>query len=100
MCGICGIMRLGKVPDGPFGSLIERMTDSLAHRGPSDRGTWNDGRRVALGSRRLAVIDLSPNGRQPMTNEDGSIHIAYNGEVYNFRDLKQRFRLADHHDFR
>ena len=98
MCGICGIMQLESGDLG--GLLIERMTDSIAYRGPDDRGTWSDG-RVAIGSRRLSVIDLSPMGRQPMSNEDGSIHIVYNGEVYNFRELKQRFRLAERgHIFR
>src|SRR5262245_40361179 len=100
MCGICGIMQLGSESGDLSGLLIERMTDSIAYRGPDDRGTWSDG-RVAIGSRRLSVIDLSPMGRQPMSNEDGSIHIVYNGEVYNFRELKQRFRLAERgHIFR
>jgi asparagine synthase (glutamine-hydrolysing) len=76
------------------------MTDTLAHRGPNDRGIWQNG-RIALGHRRLSVIDLSSAGRQPMGNEDGSVQIVYNGEVYNFRDLKQRFALVEHgHLFR
>jgi asparagine synthase (glutamine-hydrolysing) len=81
-------------------TLIERMTEVIAHRGPNDRGTWRDD-RVALGSRRLSVIDLRPLGRQPMSNEDGSVHIVYNGEVYNFRELKERFALVERgHIFR
>jgi asparagine synthase (glutamine-hydrolysing) len=76
------------------------MTDTLAHRGPNDRGTWQDD-RITLGHRRLSVIDLSRAGRQPMGNEDGSVQIVYNGEVYNFQDLKERFRLVERgHVFR
>src|SRR5438874_5848593 len=82
MCGICGVLRRGPAPIDPAGGLVDRMTDSLAHRGPSDRGTWTDG-RVALGARRLSVIDLSSAGHQPMANEDGTVYLVYNGEVYN-----------------
>ncbi|MGH7766307.1 MAG: asparagine synthase (glutamine-hydrolyzing), partial [Candidatus Binatia bacterium] len=88
MCGICGIMSLS--PDGgeSRNELIARMTAILAHRGPNGSGIWRDN-RIALGHRRLSVIDLSEAGRQPMGNEDGSIQIVYNGEVYNFRELKK-----------
>ncbi len=102
MCGLCGILRLGDRaidPDGPDGRLLDRMTDVLAHRGPNDRGTWSDG-RVALGHRRLSVIDLSRAGRQPMANADGSVQLAYNGEIYNFRELAERFRLREKYPFR
>ncbi len=98
MCGVCGVLRLGEAPIDQ--ELIERMTATLTHRGPDDRGTWRDD-RVALGSRRLAVIDTSPAGRQPMTSEDGNVCITYNGEVYNFRELKERHRLVERgHVFR
>src|SRR5262247_3924368 len=100
MCGICGIMCLGSSTSDLGGMLIDRMTDTLAHRGPNDRGTWSDD-RIALGSRRLAVIDLSSAGHQPMGNEDNSVQIVYNGEVYNFQELKDRFALVEHgHVFR
>jgi asparagine synthase (glutamine-hydrolysing) len=100
MCGIVGLLRLspsaGEVSDG----LLDRMTDSVTHRGPSDRGTWRD-EWVGLGARRLSVIDLTLAGHQPMGNEDGSIQVVYNGEVYNFRDLKERFQLVQRgHTFR
>ncbi len=94
MCGICGILNIGTNSDTHFGDLIDSMTDSMAHRGPNDRGTWQN-HQVALGSRRLSVIDLSRAGRMPMSNEDGSIMISYNGEVYNFQELKQRFALEE-----
>lgn len=92
-------MRLSAAPFDPAGGLLDRMTDTLAHRGPDDRGTWQD-ERVALGARRLSVIDLSPAGHQPMTNEDGSVVLVFNGEVYNFRELAERHHLRARHTFR
>jgi asparagine synthase (glutamine-hydrolysing) len=94
MCGICGALQLGpeKAPVEP--ALIERMTAVLAHRGPDDSGTYLNG-RVGLGHRRLSVIDLSRNGRQPMCNEDGSVWVVFNGEIYNFADLKKQHRLEE-----
>lgn len=99
MCGICGVLRLDPNAEKIEQSLIDRMTDSLAHRGPNDRGTWADD-WVSLGSRRLSVIDLSAAGHMPMSNEESTVHIVYNGELYNFRELKERFRLAERHKFR
>ncbi len=99
MCGICGALRLNPNAPKVEQSLIDRMTDSLAHRGPNDRGTWSDD-RISLGSRRLSVIDLSTAGHMPMSNEDGTVHIVYNGELYNFRELKEQFKLAERYSFR
>src|SRR5262245_56886546 len=100
MCGICGIMRTAPSVGGPWDGLIDRMTDVQSHRGPDDRGTWHDD-RIALGHRRLSIIDLSRAGRQPMSNEDGSIQMVYNGEVYNFQELRRKFRLDERgHVFR
>lgn len=83
MCGICGIV--GNVDP----NVIERMTLSLTHRGPDDGGAEIfPNRKLALGHRRLSVIDLSPSGRQPMSNEDGTVWISFNGEIYNYRELK------------
>jgi asparagine synthase (glutamine-hydrolysing) len=93
-------MQLGAALTPADEQLISRMTDTLTHRGPNDRGTWSRG-RISLGHRRLSVIDLSSAGHQPMTNEDGSVVIVYNGEVYNFRELKQRHQLEERgHKFR
>ncbi len=92
MCGICGIMKTGLPSSKSDGELISQMTETLAHRGPSDQGTWVN-EKISLGHRRLSVIDLSDAGHQPMTNEDGSVVIVYNGEVYNFKELKQCFKL-------
>ncbi len=88
MCGICGYA--GR--DDP--ASIEKMTDRLAHRGPDGAGTrflpTRDGRvPVALGHRRLAIIDPSPRGAQPMSYADGRYWVTYNGELYNFRELKR-----------
>lgn len=100
MCGICGILRINPAANGVESKLIDRMTDSLAHRGPNDRGVWND-KLISLGSRRLSVIDLSSAGHMPMCNEDGTVQIVYNGEVYNFRELKEQFALVERgHIFR
>jgi asparagine synthase (glutamine-hydrolysing) len=94
MCGI-----VGKIHFDPERTIareqIERMTESLYHRGPDDSGIWIDG-NVALGHRRLSIIDLSPSGRNPMGNEDGTIWIVYNGEVYNFRELRPELEARGH----
>ena len=92
MCGICG--RIDQ--SGVRMEDIERMTGALAHRGPDGEGIHVDG-RVGFGHRRLAIIDLE-GGRQPMSNEDGTIWITFNGEIYNFRELRRN--LVQKHHFR
>jgi asparagine synthase (glutamine-hydrolysing) len=94
MCGICGILETRGDLAPSERDLVSRMAAAIAHRGPDDVGDYAD-RHVALGHRRLSVIDLSANGHQPMSNEDGTVWIVFNGEVYNFLDLKQRFRLVE-----
>ncbi|MFH1787884.1 MAG: asparagine synthase (glutamine-hydrolyzing), partial [Candidatus Altiarchaeota archaeon] len=87
MCGICGVFDYGgKAPVD--GKTIRFMCDTMVHRGPDDEGCHVDG-CVGLGHRRLSIIDLSERGRQPMVNEDGSVWITYNGEVYNFMELRR-----------
>ena len=94
MCGICG--RLNFDPARPVGeALLRRMTAALAHRGPDDEGVWA-APGIGLGNRRLAIIDLSPQGHQPMPNEDGSAWITFNGEAYNFQDLRPALEAAGH----
>jgi asparagine synthase (glutamine-hydrolysing) len=83
MCGIAGIVGLDQ-PEAA--GAIERMSNALAHRGPDGRGTWTD-RTLAFGHRRLAILDLSDAGLQPMRTPDGRFTIVHNGEVYNFRDV-------------
>ncbi len=94
MCGICGIVMRDSEQPVEHG-LIERMTDSLVHRGPDAGDVHVDG-QVALGHRRLRIIDLSERGAQPMTNEDGSVYITYNGEVYNFAELRHDLERRGH----
>ncbi|MFL5291617.1 MAG: asparagine synthase (glutamine-hydrolyzing), partial [Myxococcales bacterium] len=94
MCGISGF--LNRDPSRPAdGELLARMTDVIAHRGPDGSGVHLDG-PVALGHRRLAIIDLSSAGAQPMTNEDGTIWIVFNGEIYNFLDLHRELEAKGH----
>lgn len=85
MCGIAGIFNA----DGKSVAIgtLRKMTEVIKHRGPDGEGYWTHG-FVGLGHRRLAIIDLSPLGHQPMQNADGSVVIAYNGEVYNFNELR------------
>jgi asparagine synthase (glutamine-hydrolysing) len=71
------------------------MTDSLTHRGPDDRGTYVDG-QMGLGFRRLSILDLSPAGHQPMCNEDGTLWIVFNGEIYNFQELRPQLERRGH----
>jgi len=73
------------------------MRDSLTHRGPDDAGLYvSPDRKVALGNRRLAIIDLSPAGHQPLCNEQGTVWITYNGEVYNFQELYRQLVAKGH----
>lgn len=85
MCGIAGIFNLNGEPASPV--LLKKMTDALAHRGPDGEGSYVD-RFMGLGHRRLAIIDLSLAGKQPMITGDKQYAITYNGEVYNFRELR------------
>ena len=97
MCGICGIVSSDRSERiDPY--VLTAMRDILAHRGPDDKGNYI-GPGVALGHRRLSIIDLRPEGRQPMANEDGSIQIVFNGEIYNFADHYQ-FLISRGHRFR
>ncbi|MDZ7296253.1 MAG: asparagine synthetase B, partial [candidate division KSB1 bacterium] len=98
MCGFVGVLKceeraapLGEEVLGPMASL-------LRHRGPDDHGSYWDG-TCGLAHQRLSIIDLSVAGRQPMGSEDGSVWVAYNGEVYNFRELRREFNLDQRHRF-
>lgn len=85
MCGIAGIFNLNGEPVSPV--ILRRMTDAIAHRGPDGEGHFTDG-DVGLGHRRLAIIDLSPAAHQPMLSNDGRYALIYNGEIYNFQELR------------
>jgi asparagine synthase (glutamine-hydrolysing) len=85
MCGITGLIHLDGAPVSP--QILQRMTDAIAHRGPDGEGHWIEG-NVGFGHRRLAIIDLSPAGHQPMVSADHRYLLVYNGEVYNYRELR------------
>ncbi len=97
MCGIFGIVaQNARVPDG----VLERGTRSLAHRGPDDSGTIllhdsvHGSVEIGLGNRRLAILDLSPLAHQPMHDTETGNWIVYNGEIYNFRDVRHELEQA------
>ena len=90
MCGIVGFV--GARAD--MQEILQKMTDLIAHRGPDGEGHYIDG-PVALGHRRLSIIDLA-GGSQPMFNEDGTLAVVFNGEVYNFQSLRQELMEAGH----
>ncbi len=98
MCGFAGLVRLD---GGPIDeALLARMTRVIAHRGPDGEGLRTlAGGQVGLGFRRLAILDLSDVGMQPMSNEDGSVWVAFNGEIYNHAELRERL-VARGHVFR
>ena len=97
MCGISGFVNRDK--DCPADeALLRRMTDVIAHRGPDGSGHFCSG-PVGLGHRRLAIIDLSQNGAQPMHNEDGAVTVTFNGEIYNYLPLREEL-IAKGHVFR
>jgi len=94
MCGICGMV--GSPAGAPVdANALVRMRDVLTHRGPDEAGLLLRP-SVGLGHRRLSIIDLSPAGRQPMSNEDGSIWLIYNGETYNFKELRRNLERRGH----
>ena len=93
MCGISGILYHDRARR-PERRVIEAMTDSLIHRGPDDGGCYLDG-PVGLGNRRLSIIDVA-SGHQPMSNEDGTVWITYNGEVYNYAELSDELHTKGH----
>ena len=94
MCGIAGLANCGDK------EVLGRMTHVLSHRGPDDSGLWErrfpDGSYIGLGSRRLAILDLSADGHMPMCNEDRTVWITYNGEIYNFAELRRELQAKGH----
>lgn len=98
MCGITGFIDLScQLTNPELMSIVTRMSDQIRHRGPDDVGTWADAETgVALGFRRLAILDLSPTGHQPMLSTDGRYVIIYNGEIYNFSELRNELGKLGH----
>ena len=90
MCGICGRINREKEEPGRLRNSVEQMMRLIEHRGPDHGALWNDS-RAALGYRRLSIIDLSPSGNQPVLSEDGRKVLVFNGEIYNFLEIKKQF---------
>ena len=88
MCGIAGFTWRDE-------KLIAKMSDAIRHRGPDQHGYYCDD-HVSLGHRRLSIIDLTENGRQPMANEDGNVQVVFNGEIYNFQSVRQELLRKGH----
>ena len=91
MCGIAGIFSSGSIEPG----LLERMANVIAHRGPDDQGIWDD-REAGIGfaHRRLAIVDLSAHGHQPMHSADGRFTICFNGEIYNHPEIRRELEAG------
>lgn len=94
MCGICGKFNVASGDPVPP-ELIKRMADVLRHRGPDGEGYYVH-KNIGLGHRRLKIIDLET-GQQPMFNEDGSLVVIFNGEIYNFMELRRELQASGHH---
>src|SRR5262245_44413866 len=95
MCGICGVFDYRRKRAIDRGS-VRSMLETIRHRGPDDDGVYVAG-EVGLGNRRLSIIDVD-GGKQPITNEDGSVVLVFNGEIYNYRELREQL-LARGHTF-
>src|SRR5688572_13554913 len=93
MCGITGLWSGRPEPNGA--ATAQRMASAISHRGPDDHATWDDADiGIALAHRRLSIVDLSPLGRQPMVSASGRYVLVFNGEVYNYRRLREELPAA------
>ena len=95
MCGVCGI--INGSPEAVPLELIQTIARTMRHRGPDDEGYFTDG-PVALGFQRLSIIDLA-GGHQPFTSDDGALHLVFNGEIYNYKALRQALEATGRHRF-
>src|SRR2546425_121240 len=98
MCGIVGAFHYRDDGASASPELVERQATLMTHRGPDDGGLYWDG-GVALGHRRLSIVDPSPGGHQPMSNEEGTVWLTFNGELYGWRGIR-RDLIARGHRFR
>ena len=97
MCGITGVYAYARAEPAVDVPLLTRMACAMAHRGPDDSGTYLSGdHRVGFGFRRLSIINLSPAGHQPMSNEDGTVWIVFNGEIYNHAEHRPQLQAKGH----
>ena len=97
MCGIVGTLIFKNSNFTVTKPYITKMRDTMAHRGPDGAGVWvsEDG-RIGFGHRRLSIIDLSETATQPMCNEDGTVWIVFNGEIYNFKEIRKDLEKKGH----
>src|SRR2546422_3002244 len=93
MCGIVAVRGVAGALDAR--EFVDRMTGALAHRGPDDEGAFFEG-DVALGFKRLAILDLTDTGHQPMTSADGAAVLVFNGEIFNYVELREELRARGH----
>jgi len=93
VCGICGLVNADRTRHADV-IAVSRMNEAMVHRGPDDAGVWHE-RHVALAMRRLSILDL-PGGHQPMTNEDGSLAVVFNGEIYNYQEIRKDLVARGH----
>jgi asparagine synthase (glutamine-hydrolysing) len=98
MCGIAGLLTFDSAHSHQqLHHIAEAMNKSLQHRGPDDQGIWvDDDAPIALTHRRLSIVDLSPAGHQPMTSADGRYVITYNGEIYNYEEMRPELAAPRH----
>src|SRR6059058_1072815 len=97
MCGLAGLFSRDGWTSEQLHDTTSRMTDAIVHRGPDDSGIWIDATAgIALGFRRLAIVDLSANGHQPMPSASGRYTLIFNGEVYNHDSLRRDLESRGH----
>jgi asparagine synthase (glutamine-hydrolysing) len=95
MCGVCGVYSIHPADPIRLAASVRRMNAVLAHRGPDDEGIWSDAEgRASLGNRRLAIIDLSSAGHQPMADAAGRVALTYNGMIYNYQELRRELEAS------
>jgi asparagine synthase (glutamine-hydrolysing) len=101
VCGLVGVLAFRDSPSRVDPTSLERMRDTMSHRGPDGTGTWiSRDARVGLAFRRLKILDLSPRADQPMANEDGSIQLVFNGEIYNHAEIRRELETTGRHSWR
>ena len=101
MCGITGFLNPSGFRHVEAEVILEKMCDRIAHRGPDSAGTWLDPNvGIALGHRRLAIVDLSQAGQQPMISESGRYVIVFNGEIYNHLDIRKQLEASGKNSWR
>ena len=101
MCGLAGFFGPATRNDADLSAIAQRMNDTIYLRGPDSHGTWSDQQHgIALGHRRLSILDLSPEGHQPMASQNGRFVIVFNGEVYNFQEIRSELEALGHSGWR